>query len=173
MNSLRKYLMLVLIPLLLYSCSNSKQTVADNNSSPVYELHKDWLTYRVSLIPQAAGAENNRKTTNLTLSIRIINRKSNVSPLRGICTNLEDYNTYYEYLLNRCKDDISLVYDGKIAYPVYYAFENNYNSFPFETINVGYRFSPGRRGPKEMKLVFLDKIFSHDTLAFSLNNIKI
>lgn len=174
-NSMSKYLLL-LVFIIVSACSGSKKTIVTADKILVSEFERDWLKFRVFLLPQSQSDVHNSKKEhgqkNMVFSIMIINMKDNASPLRKICGNLDEYNTYYEYLLNRCKENISLQQNGEIAYPVYYSFENNYNSFPFETINVGYRFKEKRR-TNVPELVFDDKIFSHTILRFSLDKIKI
>jgi len=62
---------------------------------------------------------------------------------------------------------------GALLYPVAYSFENNYNAFPFETINVGFKFSKGiKAGTKDLQLIYDDKVFARDTVSFYLNQIK-
>jgi len=124
---------------------------------------RDWLRYEIYRLPDTKG--NN----SIRLSIRVINTRDNTSPLRRVCTNLEDYNTCYEYLLNRAKNDIWLESRSGARYPVYYAFENNYNAFPFETINLGYS-CPDKK--HDYRLVFVDRVFARDTLVFPLPNLK-
>lgn len=126
-------------------------------------------------MPQEKGAtkkQQNKTDKNIKLSIMVVNMNSdNASPLRRLCSNLEEYNIKNEYLLNSAKNDIYLVAsDNTIKYPVYYAFENNYNAFPFETINVGYAFKNNEtKKMKKIKLVYIDRIFSNDSIFFNLN----
>lgn len=160
----------------LAACSVPARITATQGPQMVSELTRDWLRFNVYTIPQSLTQQHHSRksgTSQIIFSIRITNMKDNASPLRKICGDLEQYNTYYEYLLNQCKDQLSLQSGNEIAYPVYYAFENNYNSFPFETINVGYRFKARRDGLENARLVFIDRVFTHDTLRFTLNNIKI
>ena len=59
----------------------------------------------------------------------------------------------------------------KELYPVYYAFENNYDAFPFETINVGFEYDLRKNGInslKNLQLIYTDKIFSHSTISCNL-----
>lgn len=132
----------------------------------------DWLRYKIYLLPEDEAVGRKQKVrAGVKLSIRVINMHDNSSPLRRLCGDLQDYNTYYEYLLNGAKEEIYLQGKQGLKYPVYYAFENNYNAFPFETINLGYAFS-GREQLKDYQLVFIDRVFSKDTIVFQLNSPK-
>jgi hypothetical protein len=138
----------------------------------VAEQNTDWLKYKIYVLPADTNRERARKTKeNLVLSIMVINMKDNASPLRKLCTSLDDYNQYYEYLLNGCKNDIVIHAGKRELYPVYYAFENNYDAFPFETINVGFEYDLKKNGLsslKNLQLVYTDKIFSHGTVSCHL-----
>jgi hypothetical protein len=135
----------------------------------VYEFDKGWLKYKIFQMPDTAAGAKSKKHMVLQpimFSIRIINMQDGSSPLRRLCSNLEEYNEYYEYLLNQAKNDIVILNGNEIEYPVYYSFENSYNVFPFETINVGYSRERLKHGDhaKNLRLLYQDKIFSHDTL---------
>jgi hypothetical protein len=134
----------------------------------ISEYEKGWLKYKVFLLP---ADENDQryagKNEIIRLSIMVVNIKDNTSPLRKLCSNLDQYNIYYEYLLNSCKNELSLQSAKHVAYPVSYSFENNYDAFPFETINVGYRI--GRSKKESYKLVYVDRVFSQDTLTFPIS----
>lgn len=160
--------------ILMTSCTTNKKTVSVNNDKVLLtERSAGWLKYKVYLLP---ATEMSRKgANNMMLSIQVINMQDNTSPLRKICADLDQYNTYYEYLLNRCKEDLLLYWKGEILYPVSYSFENNYNAFPFETINVGYKYDLNKKRNKRMKdlkLAYTDRVFAQDTITFYLNNKK-
>ncbi len=160
------YLMAALPLISVCSCSETK-TVAGNKRSNVLigEYSRDWLKYKIFLLPEQPGTSR-AKNRSLALNIRVINIMDNVSPLRKRSGNLDEYNTYYEYLLNGCKNEIYLNAGGRISYPVSYSYENNYNAFPFESINVGYTISKRK---KKYELVYIDRVFSQDTVTFSLS----
>ena len=140
----------------------------------IRECDKGWLQYKVYVMPprdsMVVVGHKRKQKVPLVMSIMIINTQTGASPLRAISGNLEEYNTYYEYLLNQAKNDFILFKGTSPEYPVYYAFENNYNVFPFETINIGYPGSvrPSLKELKKMNLLYLDKVFSHDTLLMNL-----
>lgn len=152
------------------SCKVGKPASAKQNDKIlVSERSKGWLRYEVYLLP----VETKRNDENVMLSIRIVNTYDNNSPLRKLCTSLDDYNQYYEYLLNHTKEDITMTAKGTLLYPVAYSFENNYNAFPFETINVGYRFATTKNAhAKALVLTYDDKVFGRDTVNFYLNHLK-
>ncbi len=134
---------------------------------------RGWVKYNIYILTNEAWQKKPLKNKKqIILSIRIINAEDNISPLRRQGRSLEQYNVLYEYLLNQAKNDLVLISGNSIAYPVYYSFENNYNAVPFETINVGYDISSMAHKSKKrgvsMRLLYMDKIFSHDTLSCSL-----
>lgn len=145
---------------------------ASDQKTMIGEINRGWLRYQIYLIPASDLIASNSQRTkqgrgSLQFSIRIINMETSTSPLRRLCTGLDDYNLFYEYLLNGAKNDLLLVSGTDVSYPVSYSFENNYNAFPFEIINVGYSSEVSgkkRRRSDAMTLLFVDKIFSHDTL---------
>ena len=150
---------------LLTGCHATKTITGTGKTEKVLlgEFTRDWLKYRLYLMPEKSGQMGHNKV--MQLSIMVENMMDNASPLRKLCTNLDDYNTYYEYLLNGAKNEIYLQSAKSISYPISYSFENNYNVFPFETINVGYR-TPDRK--KGTQLVYIDRVFSRDTLYFPI-----
>lgn len=153
-------------------CSTSKPTAFRpvREKTLIGETEKGWLKYKFYLMPADNVASKVKgKSKNVVFSIQVINMQDATSPLRKLCSNLDDYNIYYEYLLNQTKNDLTLTSGKSISYPVYYAFENNYNAFPFETINVGYSLDKGGRSRKTTKsLLYVDKIFAHDTIRCNL-----
>lgn len=159
---------------LFNSCSIPGQTLAGTEKYQVGGIELSGLSYKVFVLPgqpDQSGIKHKSDGQNLILSITVTNREDNISPLRKISGNLDQYNTYYEYLLNRCKENLVLRNGSELFYPVYYSFENNYNAFPFETINVGYRLKRTRK-EKALTLQYTDLVFAHDTLNFPLNNLK-
>lgn len=176
--TLYRILSLPLLALMWTGCKSGHKvmqvTKAPKTSKVQTELAdytRDWLRYRVYLQPATEVTAQKDQSRALKLSIRVINIKDNSSPLRRLCSNLDEYNFYYEYLLNSAKEEIYLQGKNGIKYPVFYAFENNYNAFPFETINLGYTFS-GREQLKDYRLIYIDRVFAKDTLVFSLNSPK-
>ncbi len=159
---------LFLLIVILSACSEYHPFIGKSTDAPLLigEAHKGWIKYQIYAVPTDNYISTNHNYTS-HLVIRIINTdKDGASPLRRICSNLDDYNSRYEYLLNRAKDDIVLMTSKKVLYPVYYAFENNYNVLPFETINVGYTITEKR--PTQYELMFTDRIFAQDTVGFKL-----
>ncbi len=165
----------------LIIATGCKQSSLIRQSSPLEKellgtYSRGWITYKIYRLPLASTARGtSKRNTELVLSIKIINTEENgASPLRRQSKNLDQYNVLYEYLLNQAKNDLTLVSGNAIAYPVYYAFENNYNVVPFETINVGYDISSlqrrRRKNNAELRLFYMDKIFAHDTLSCSLTH---
>ena len=136
----------------------------------IAEFSKDWLQYKVYQMNDLNRKGASKREQALKLSVRIINMKDNTSPLRALCSNLDDYNIYYEHLLNGAKNELYLLTRDQIIFPVYYSFENNYNAFPFETINVGYVLPKATRKNNATTLVFVDRIFSKDSIFFNLNS---
>ena len=137
----------------------------------IAQFKKGDLSYEV--YRQYATGENMQmaadpKQSPVRISIRIINKGGNVSPLRAISGNYETYNINNDYLLNGAKNDIMLFVKGRLIYPSYYCFENNYNAFPFETINLGYSLTTKQR-KSPVQLIFVDKVFTQDSIFFNLN----
>jgi len=152
--------LLLISGLQLQACHTTHHSVQTTAKDKVLisELRTDWLQYKVFRIP-----ENEKKSNLVRLSIRVVNTKDNTSPLRKMSTDLEQYNIRYEYLLNSAKNELYLEDAKGITYPVSYSFENNYNAFPFETINVGYQVGHLKKGTR---LVYVDRVFAQDTLYF-------
>jgi len=158
----------------LAACHTARQTATMvKEKTLIAEYANDWLRYWVYLLPGDNSELAGKQKENLRLSIMVVNMKDNTSPLRKRCTNLDEYNQYYEYLLNSCKNDI-VVRDGKKElYPVYYAFENNYDAFPFETINIGFEYDLRKKGLSslhKLQLIYTDKVFSQAVINCKLNN---
>lgn len=158
-------------------CMSHKQMSSSGNADNILlgEYRKGWIKYQVYQMPLETSTQSpaRKKIETVKLSIRVINTEDGTSPLRKRCGSLEEYNTYYEYLLNGAKEDIVLLQASKVFYPVFYAFENNYNVVPYETINVGYVKKRARRKNAEhAQLLFNDKVFSGDTLVCDLINLK-
>jgi hypothetical protein len=163
--------LLILLLLNLYSCTGSRKH-AYNTITAKKQLAtcvRPGLQYELyQLPPDTASLAKAGPYTKF--SIRVINTDDNASPLRRLCRNLDEYNTYYEYLLNGAPEDLQLIDNGTVLYPVSYSFENNYNVFPFETINVGYRYAPKKhkRRSGELKMIYTDRVFARDTIVFHL-----
>jgi len=161
------------VPLLIYitvlpGCTSSRKISITQGTSilPVATTTRPGLQYNLYLLPADSVS-----VPYTRFSIRVLSTTDNFSPLRRLCRNLQEYNTYYEYLLNGAAQDLLLVDRGQILYPVSYSFENNYNAFPFETINVGYRYGRQPRRPKkrDLKMIYTDRVFAQDTIVFNLN----
>lgn len=164
---------LLLLCLFIAACSSNKQVAISNTKKQIAEYDIDWLKYKIYLMPQDTMTVKKHRTKadkNIKLSIMVINMKDNFSPLRKLCSDIDQYNIYNEYLLNGVKNEIYLQTGTNINYPVYYSFENNYNAFPFETINVGYKLTHKKKDHNEPKLVFVDRVFSKDTITFNLTS---
>jgi hypothetical protein len=160
----------------LSACSSNKHVATNHTQSTakkvqIAEFEHDWVRYQVYLL---TNEKINRKSNAVKLSIMVINTKNNSSPLRRLCSDINQYNVYNEYLLNGAKNEIFIMKADRIYYPIYYSFENNYNAFPFETINIGYSLpSPSKRQNDSTTLVFIDRVFAQDTIYFNLTkNIK-
>jgi hypothetical protein len=157
----------------LWGCTASKHiSTIQNKKTQIAEYSKGDLKYKLYQMPNDLSdkkSKNKKKLRSVKLSLMIINMKDNSSPLRRLCTDINQYNIYYEYLLNTAKNELYLRTADKINYPVYYSFENNYNAFPFETINVGYALEHFDKKHTETTLVFVDRVFSKDTLFFNLS----
>ncbi len=130
------------------------------------ECRKGWLQYKVFMLPAENNGETYHGKRTVALNIMVINMIDNTSPLRKRSADLEQYNIQYEYLLNTCKNEIILNGKKTVSYPVSYSYENNYNAFPFESINVGYAVAAKKQS---YQLVYVDRIFSQDTVTFSLS----
>ena len=170
-NKIAGYVICVLGCLFMASCGSGRKAAqqpaavnAGARSVLLAEVDKGWLKYRIYQNTDTVAIKGDQI---LRLSIRIINTSDNTSPLRKLCSNLTDYNTYYEYLLNSAKNELVLS-DAKAVfnYPVAYSFENNYDAFPFETINVGYRIT---RKTIPQKLIYTDRVFARDTITFFIH----
>lgn len=169
----RNYWFIFSVCLIVFEgCDSIKHTSAKKNiKTQIAEYSNDELKYKVFLMPQeSVTLKSKEKTKSIKFSIMIINMKNNFSPLRRLCSDINDYNIYNEYLLNGAKNEIYLLTNSGINYPTYYLFENNYSAFPFETINVGYSVpSPVKKGT-QFTLVYVDRVFSKDTISFNLNS---
>jgi hypothetical protein len=171
---------LVLMVLLctgIMSCSGPRKTASNRNTTKVLlaENTRPGLRYELYLLPADSTAQRSKQQVPYArLSLRIVNTADNASPLRRICRNLDEYNTYYEYLLNGAPGDLQFIDGKETFYPVSYSFENNYNAFPFETINAGFRydFRRSRRKNAPLQLLYADRVFARDTLVFHLNLTK-
>jgi|GEM_PF-4592264 len=142
--------------------ATKKQVAQFRKGDLAYEVYRQYLT-------ETNGKKADRsKKESVRLMIRIVNKANNVSPLRAMSGSYDAYNSNNEYLLNGAKNDIMLLIKGQYIYPLYYSFENNYNSFPFETINLGYSISRQQKR-SAVQLVFIDKVFTQDSIFFNLN----
>ena len=131
---------------------------------------KGWLKYNIYQMPLDSQAlRSHKRNRPLIFSIRIINMENDVSPLRRISSSLKQYDVFYEYLLNQTKNDLALVSGTTVVYPSYYSFENSYNVFPFETVNVGFSAEVIAQSKfkksEPVRLLYADKVFAHDTLT--------
>ena len=137
--------------------------VDDKQPQLLGEFSRGWLKYQ--FYQQGSnGKYHAGQKDKMRFTVRIINMADGTSPLRRLARNIDQYNVYYEYLLNETKNDLTLVYGDRVLYPVYYAFENNYNAFPFETINVGYQPIGKKIKGASAYLQYADKVFAHDTI---------
>jgi hypothetical protein len=170
----RLQLMLVFLTGIGMAACSVKHTTSNvavrEDKIQIAEFSKDWLQYKVYQMNDVNKKRTSKKEQTLKLCVRIINMRDNVSPLRSLCSNLDEYNSYYEHLLNGAKNELFLLTGNQISFPVYYSFENNYNTFPFETINVGYALPKASKKSNKTTLVFVDRIFSKDSIFFNLNN---
>jgi len=168
----RSLYILVLCLLICGGCRSTKHTAAPVQERKLLSsCERPGLRYELYRLP-ADSVMDYRHSSDVPyfkFSIRIVNTADNASPLRRLCHNLEEYNTYYEYLLNRAVNDLQLIACGTIMYPVSYSFENNYNAFPFETVNAGYRFSNRSGKCRELELRYTDRVFAQDTIVFHFN----
>lgn len=155
------------------SCSLHKKGVtSETDTTLIGEFDRGWLKYKFYSQPVEKSLITSTKKrkkdsgSEMLFSIKIVNMQDATSPLRKLSTNLDQYNVLYEYLLNQIKNDLTLHVGDKTLFPVYYAFENNYNVVPFETINVGYKSSDLKRRKKiSTSLIYADKVFLHDTIS--------
>lgn len=156
-------LLLMVICFQLQACHSTKKSArtAMKQKELISELRTDWLHYKIFRLPDTLKRAKGKEVVQL--SIRVLNTMDDTSPLRKLCTDLEQYNIRYEYLLNGAKNEVYLQSPKGISYPVSYSFENNYNAVPFETINVGYHIN---RLEKGTRLVYVDRVFAQDTLYF-------
>jgi len=163
----------LLLTVILAGCSGPRHASVAQDREALAQYSRPGLQYNLYLLPEdSATARGKKAAPYARFSIRVINTADNASPLRRLCHNLDEYNTYYEYLLNRALNDLQLIDNGAILYPVSYSFENNYNAFPFETINVGYRIDlrQARKKKHALKMVYADRVFAQDTIVFNLNH---
>ncbi|GAA4450457.1 hypothetical protein [Rurimicrobium arvi] len=154
---------LVILSVVLLSCGESKNLLkspAQNRRVSGYAT--DSFRYEVYQLP--SGKET------LALSLRIVNVAGTQSPLRMLSGNIEQYSTYYEYLLNRAAADFRLVCDKEELAPAAYSVENNYNAFPFETINISFYTGRKARSRKRKVLLFADNVFSHQVIWMKMIN---
>ena len=153
---------------LVISCSTQSCLVqkpslgnsATGSRKLVAEMDRGWAHYEVY-----RSGDKPKSGTPITLSIRVFD-KGGESPLRKISSSLQQYNEFYEYLLNRARYDLLLVQGQDAYYPTAFIFENGYRALPFETIVVTYtplKLKRTRNHP--LRLLYLDKVFSHDTLS--------
>lgn len=132
----------------------------------IAEFTKGDVRYEVYQIQKEAPTKSKSKILNL--SIRLINVGANVSPLRAISKDLEQYSANYEYFLNHAQQDVFLRIKNEPVFPKYYFFENNYNAFPFDVINVGFAIG-AQQIKKGVQLVFVDKLLTRDSIFFNIN----
>lgn len=156
--------------LLLGGCKGVKESLGSTDwrrksavSVLVAEKQVGWLKYQLYFKPQDPKGKN-----QIVVSLRVINTENNVSPLRRISNNIEAYSTYYEYLLNSAKNDFILQTATYELYPKWFAFENNYNAFPFEVLNVGFEDNALRKKDVPLTLLFTDRVFSHNVVSLKI-----
>lgn len=155
-----------LLALLLCSCSQSIYRIGVvEQKRKVSEYANDSFRYELFQLPSG------KQTTNL--SLRIVNIKTGESPLRFVAADIRQYTAYYEYLLNQGPADFRMIYQGQELLPVSYSVENNYNAFPFETLNISFKADRKAGSKKPKVLLFEDKVFSHRVIWMKMvNNIK-
>ncbi|MFA6152122.1 MAG: hypothetical protein WC716_12425 [Chitinophagaceae bacterium] len=170
-TNLRQVKYFSLLGILFSGCITKHLTSTDgskDNRIQIGEFQKGDLSYeifRLDNFNQITSEQSKLKT--IKLSVRIINKGGGQSPLRAISNNLDEYNSRYSYLLNNAKNDLIIKTHSAVLCPVYYSFENNYNAFPFETINVGYELNR-KQAKGSVQLIFVDKIFTQDSIFFNL-----
>lgn len=171
----RSLILPLLSSLILSACTMQRKTSAGTTSPTqqkqlMGEQTRGWLQYRFFLHSASPCVSvEHQKGIELVMSIVVVNKYDATSPLRKVCSSLEDYNTRYEYLLNDARNDIAIEWAGHVYHPVYYAFENNYNTMPFETINIGFRTDRkfGRKHGTPM-LRFANMAMGSDTVSCQL-----
>lgn len=110
-------------------------------------------------------------------NISIRREDNTISPMRYGVHSIEEYNERQNYYLNQAQNEIRLVYGDKRIVPMSYAFENNYNLTPQETIVVGFLLPQGEDKPRQdMRISFVDKVFKNGIInaeysSENLNNI--
>jgi hypothetical protein len=156
---------IIFLALTSMSCKIATMHATTFVESPVLidEVDKGWLRFSLYAIKDTLA----NRSQDMLYSIRVINISDNNSPLRKISKNLDEYNTAYAYLLTQAKNDFVLYSNNSVFYPSYYAIENHYNSFPFETINIGYSIKKEKKKGDRL-IAFIDRVFTQDTIVFNL-----
>jgi hypothetical protein len=180
MNDIRLRLVAIGLLVCFGSCHTQRQfsnTPLVASKTLLATCDKGWLRYKIYQLPidkqTTKKSKQSKNSHPLVFSIMIINQENGDSPLRRICGSLEQYNALYEYLLNQAKNDLALVSGTNVLYPSYCSFENNYNAFPFETLNVGFsadalaRYKVRKSVP--VRLLYMDRVFAHDTVTCDIN----
>lgn len=96
-------------------------------------------------------------------NISFMNKQSRESALRQGLNSKDEYDSRLNYFLNDAINSVQLHYGHTDTLkPIAYAFENNYNLSPQETIVVGFKLPDGEKVPsKDMQIVYEDKIFKN------------
>lgn len=119
----------------------------------------------VILLEELTSLEKEKRGKELEgtawFNISFHNRESTVSALRYELTSKDAYDKRLDYFLNHAIDDVKLIYGtSDTLLPIAYAFENNYNLTPQETIVVGFRLPIGEKAPtKDMQIVYDDRVY--------------
>lgn len=161
---------LVLLSCMFASCGFVKKQTVSSSVAPsqklIAQVKKDWINYQLYQLSDTTVQQQRSRL----FAIRIVNTADNYSPLRKLSSNLEAYNTMYAYLLNQAKYDLLLQSDkGKQYACSYYAFENNYNAFPFDAMTIGFTIEGKKRyRHAQQQIQYIDHVFTQDTILFQL-----
>jgi hypothetical protein len=152
-----------------YSKSACKDVVAVSPDNYYRQtLNTGVFTFSTQVQPKRCRVKDAQHQKGIVLTVRVYNNQDMSSPLRKVCRSMDAYNSANEYLLNKLRQDIRLEYGTASCNPTDFWFENNYNAFPFETFKVG--FTPPKsffKGhSKVAQLVYVDRVFTGDTLSF-------
>lgn len=121
----------------------------------------------ILLMEHISGQDRKKRLQQLSgtawFNISIKRKDGSVSPMRYNLSSKDEYDKRLNYFLNGAAKDIGMVYGNKdTLMPLSYAFENNYNLTPQETMVVAFALPKGEISPaKEMKISIDDNVFGN------------
>ncbi len=119
--------------------------------------------------PESKTIQNRVKQldSSIWFSIKVMNAKANVNPLKYNARSLQEYNERLNYFLYQAGGNFSLKYDQKEATQIAYYFENSYGVTPYETIVLGFKLSDNLYN-KDIELEYMDALFNSGIIKMSV-----